>query len=212
MFRDAINRITLIGDDHVEKLSCEIRRRFIADSNSNKPEDRAGNIGRVLFGRSEAGAEFNLRRLGALWAYVENDEINYPSIKVISSLIPVNFLHDFIAKRVSKIDPLVVVVNEYECEGTLLGCRLATVRNGRLRTYKCEEAITDLTLEKMIDKLKVDEGLEDSVIYLNKLKSVNDQIATVRDRVKINAIDKFVLKNPGFSKDLIRSALKNKKR
>lgn len=137
MSNHVTNQISLIGNTAIIELSREINQRLNLDRSNPDNKDEFGSIGRVLYGLDGEAARLDHQRLGASWVSVDGPLDLSEPIRLISPSLPVDSLQDHILRCVAKVDPDVIVVNEYFDEGPMfIGCRVARLQGVHLKALR----------------------------------------------------------------------------
>jgi hypothetical protein len=113
------NNIQIQGNEGSRTFFDKLCRRF-----SQRPEDKLSQIPAVLWKNSHDGTiSWSYKHMKCRWAVVEKTGMDY--IIVLSGKMPASGMQERIFKTIKKIDPKVVIINEYEdTEHKYIGTRI----------------------------------------------------------------------------------------
>jgi hypothetical protein len=211
MANHVTNRFTLIGNKSINKLTTEILRRFMADRKKYKDESQEAGVGRVLYGLSGEEAELTMSTTGAQWVYVEGPWEERPPLRMISAWNPVSGIQDHILIHAAKLDPNVIVINEYSDESaSFIGCRIVQLKNGEILEYIEHEDTSELTIvdnEDDDEDYGEDDGEndDDSGSDEQEVREPGtltwDELWFKLDDLKFKLVDGIVNDNPSHTKE-----------
>ena len=206
MANHVTNRITLIGNKSIKQLAREINRRFMADKKKHKDEEENSSVGRVLYGLSGEDAELNMSTTGSAWVYVDGPWDENPPLRLISSWSPINGVQDFILENCAKLDPNVIVINEYSDESALfIGCRVVVSRKGKVVEFVEQEDTSNYTLvdEDYSDDDEENSENDDEQDDRDPDSITWDELWSMLDDLKINLIGELAMSDTRFNKEKI---------
>ena len=176
------NRIKFFGNQQIDDLVIEIKKRIQDDMDKTKEMQDLSLVERIFYGQEHSDIEWSYNNIGGKWIYATQDGDDDEFV-FVTGWRPAIAFQDHLLKCIAKIDPKVVVRLDYDDEmPNFVGARYVLLDKGEIVEFHNELDTDEYTvvMEDDVESTKEelrDQGEDDSkVIWWEDLWGLlNDQ-------------------------------------
>ncbi len=176
------NRIKFFGNQQIDDLVIEIKKRIQDDMDKTKEMQDLSLVERIFYGQEHSDIEWSYNNIGGKWIYATQDGAD-DELVFVTGWDPAFRFQDYLLKCVSNLDTKVVVRIDYDDEmPNFVGARYVLLDKGEIVEFHNELDTDEYTvvMEDDVESTKEelrDQGEDDSkVIWWEDLWGLlNDQ-------------------------------------